>query len=397
MRSFAIESPAGDVGSLSFVGASLVVSASRLAMRPLAVPNRGIHLASSPTEVHLALQAFRAASSRGAPFVDRCLRFSGYRHPRRIRAKEYGVLVFWDSDTLSSGFARSLSQYDKLYGISQFVADVMAEATGRDVGVIHHGVWPELCPYTPPPASGPFTFLHLGQVDERKATDQLMRAFVAAFPRGNEDVRLVIKCGPGHGERAHTWWQEHGRSDPRIEIDARHVPRQELSGYFQRCHSVVMPSRCEGFGMVGLEGLAHGRLLISSAWSGPADYASAVDCEILAANTVVPAYIYPGFARECEIDDLIDALRRVSAARDDTVRRGIAGRSRVIDEWSWVRKVEAGYLCPGGDSQARRNLTAGVTSRPTATSMMIASKSSAPSPPRAAAPAEAEGVRHGHD
>ena len=253
------------------------------------------------------------------------------------------------------GASRIFAQYDTLYGISSFVASVMAEATGRDVQVVHHGIWPSLCPFRPAPSSGPVTFVHLGQVDPRKATDLLFRAFVTAFPRGNEDVRLLVKCGKNHSELAHEWWRSHGKSDSRIQIHAAHIPRAELSEYFHQAHAVVMPSRCEGFGMVGLEALAHGRMPILTGWSGPADYVSPNDCAILPATQKVPAYIYPGHAREPDFDALVEELRAVAQNLDAATAKGLRGRARVIEDWTWPHRVGTGYLGLTGGSKALPN------------------------------------------
>lgn len=340
----AIDAPFGDAGSLPYVGSSLIGALDALGQRPIALPMRGTQISACPPAVRRGIDRERQLRNRGPLRIRRCLRYAGYGAPRSVRAHSYGALLYWDSDFIPEDFAVILRRFDELYGVSTFVADVMAQATGRHVGVIQHGVWPEECSYVPPPADGPFTFLHLGQVDARKATDLLMRAFVTAFPQGTEDMRLLVKCAENQGATARTWHAEHGKSDERIVIDARHVPRSALSGYFHRCHAVVLPSRCEGFGLVGLEALAHGRTLIASGWSGPADYADAADCVIVPATRPIPAPCYPGFAREPEFEALVDGLTRLARDRDGAEAKGLAARQRVLPRWSWPARVHAGFL-----------------------------------------------------
>jgi len=108
--------------------------------------------------------------------------------------------------------------------------------------------------------------------------------------------------------------------------------------------TVVLPSLCEGFGLVGLEALAHGRALIATGWSGPADYVDTADCVVLSARRVVAAPLYPGHAREVAFEDLVEALRAVAQDRDGAALRGAAARARVIERWSWVNRVREGYL-----------------------------------------------------
>lgn len=179
------------------------------------------------------------------------------------------------------------------------------------------------------------TFLHLGQVCSRKGTDLLLRAFHAAFGATQADVRLVIKCWPAHADLAYRWIAEHALRDRRIEVDCRAVPRTQLASYFQSAHAVVLPSRCEAFGLVGLEALAHGRCLIASDYSGPRDYL-ADDCIRVSAQKAVPAELYPGNAAECEVADLAEALRQVARDPDAAVERGRTARTRVVRDWTWV-------------------------------------------------------------
>jgi len=342
--SLAVDAPLGDAGSLPYVGSSLVAALDALGHAPIAVPTRGMQLSTCGAAVRCALDRHRRLRVRPNPSVQRCLRYAGYRAPRRLRSPRHGALLYWDSDFIPPEFAKVLNGYDELYGVSTFVAGVMAEATGRRVGVIQHGIWPEQCAYMQPPADGPFTFLHLGQVDARKATDLLMRAFVEAFPLGSEDVRLWVKCPEGQRDGARQRHLQEGRGDLRIVVDARNAPRRDLSAYFQQSHAVVLPSLCEGFGLVGLEALAHGRALIATGWSGPADYVDTADCVVLSARRVVDAPLYPRHARQVAFEDLVEALRAVAQDRDGAALRGAAARARVIERWSWVNRVREGYL-----------------------------------------------------
>lgn len=340
VTTLAIEAPYGDSGSLAYVGASLVRALDEEGYAPIAVPTPGLDPCSAPAAVLRALDRHRALRRQRRLLVDRSLRYGLHHRGDTVHARSRAALIYWDSDRMPAEFARHLASFDELFGVSTFVADVMHQATGRPVGVLHHGIWPDACPYVPPPSAGPFTFLHLGQVDDRKATDLLMRAFIAAFVPGT-DVRLVIKCGSSQLPTARQWHHEHGDDDLRIAIVANHVDRPALSSFFHRAHAVVLPSRCEGFGLVGLEALAHGRHLIAHGFSGPLDYLDPVDCTIVPSSRAIPAPLYPGHAREPDFDALVSALRQVAGERDTTAHQGLAARARVLPEWSWRHRVRA--------------------------------------------------------
>lgn len=336
--SFAIEAPYGDTGSLAYVGASLVRALDEEGHAPIAVPNPGFDPRTAPPAVLRAVARHRILRRQRGLTVDRSLRYGLHHNGDTIRARSRAALLYWDSDYMPPEFTHHLSGFDELYGISSFVAEVIRNATGRPAGVLNHGVWLEACPYVAPPADGPFTFLHLGQVDARKATDLLLLAFVAAFGP-DRDVRLVVKCGPSQLATAKKWHVDHGRFDRRIEIVGDHVDRATLSSHFHGAHAVVLPSRCEGFGLVGLEALAHGRFLIAHAFSGPLDYLDPMDCALVPSCGSIPAPLYPGLAREPDFEALVSALRDAAANREAVERRGMAARLRVLPSWTWRERV----------------------------------------------------------
>jgi glycosyltransferase involved in cell wall biosynthesis len=343
--SFCLNSQIGDHLSLGWVGASIVHAAELLGHRPLLQAHRSIRTTDFPSSIKGALDRYRQLSKQGTPTVDRVLNFGRYaRQEQVVRAKRKDVLVFWDSDTLSDSMAQTLSRFDNIYGISSFVANVIADRTGREDQVFNHGIWPDFSPYTPPPATGPFTFLHLGTVNPRKATDLLFRAFALAFPPSRrDDVRLLVKCGMDSVAQAAAWRRDFAADDPRIVIDGQHVSRRDLSRYYAAAHVVAMPSRCEGFGLVGLEALAHGRTVIASGWSGPGDYLASNDCIILPTERNVPAYGYPGFAREIDLRVLAEALQVAAFNVERTSSLGRVGRERVLQDWNWTDKCHS-YL-----------------------------------------------------
>jgi phosphatidylinositol alpha-1,6-mannosyltransferase len=126
--------------------------------------------------------------------------------------------------------------------------------------VLPNALDPRLDPPAPPvPASGPPVILSISRVsaaDSYKGIDHLisaMPAVRAALP----EARLRI-VGRGDGLAA---LQAHAR---RLELGdaidfAGYVSDAELHGEFARCRLFALPSQKEGFGLVYLEAMAHGR------------------------------------------------------------------------------------------------------------------------------------------
>jgi hypothetical protein len=77
--------------------------------------------------------------------------------------------------------------------------------------------------------------------------------------------------------------------------------------------------------------------------SGPGDYLASSDCVIVPAERNVPAYGYPGFAREIDLSVLAEALHAAAMNVERTSSLGRVGRERVLQDWSWTDKCHS-YL-----------------------------------------------------
>jgi colanic acid/amylovoran biosynthesis glycosyltransferase len=99
------------------------------------------------------------------------------------------------------------------------------------------------------------------------------------------------------------------------------VPHDELEALYRRAAVVVCPSHREGFGVVCMEAMAHGRPVVASAVGGLLDLV--VDGET---GLLVP----PGDVRA-----LRAALERLLADADLRRRMGAAARERIRTRFSW--------------------------------------------------------------
>jgi glycosyltransferase involved in cell wall biosynthesis len=166
--------------------------------------------------------------------------------------------------------------------------------------LVVYSVLPEVMghvPVTQRATGGPLTFGIVGRLSPWKGQDVFLRAFAAAFPRGEE--RAVVVGGALFGE------DEYARSLPalaaalgiadRVELRG-HRPDvwEELSRIDVLVHASVTP---EPFGQVILEGMAAGVPVIAAGAGGPA--------EILEHN--VTGLLYA----QANADELAAAMRRM--------------------------------------------------------------------------------------
>ena len=117
----------------------------------------------------------------------------------------------------------------------------------------------------------------------RKGFDEVVEAFMTAFPKGDENAELRIKCYPKDPIPAWT--------DKRIICDQGEWPKDELCKWYHSIDCYVSMSKGEGFGLMPLECMAAGRPSVLPAWFGPEAYANATN-SFLVDYKLVPATNY---------------------------------------------------------------------------------------------------------
>ena len=169
----------------------------------------------------------------------------------------------------------------------------------------------------------------------RKGFDEVVDAFIKAFPEGNEDVELRIKCYPR--DPMPSW------SDKRIIRDEGEWPKEELAGWYQSIDCYVSMSKGEGFGLMPLECMAAGRPCLLPAWFGPEAYANESN-SFLVDYTLVPATnYYEGQGLWCEPSvDHAAAIMRQLYKRPEMIRAKAKTATIHAHKYTYDKMVE-GY------------------------------------------------------
>jgi glycosyltransferase involved in cell wall biosynthesis len=107
----------------------------------------------------------------------------------------------------------------------------------------------------------------IGRLMPEKGMDLLVRAFRAAFPHGDEPVRLVI-VGGGPPEQVQAL-QAQVDGDPRIALSG---PPPEIALYYRAFDTYVSAARFEPFGLTILEAMDAGCTLVVTRTQGPREF-----------------------------------------------------------------------------------------------------------------------------
>lgn len=108
----------------------------------------------------------------------------------------------------------------------------------------------------------------------RKNPSGVLKAFRLAFPRGDENVGLVIKSN-GPPELCQSFvdtLRAVMAEDSRILVISDHFSRGKMLGLIQACDAYVSLHRAEGFGLGMAEAMSLGRVVIGTGYSGNSDF-----------------------------------------------------------------------------------------------------------------------------
>jgi glycosyltransferase involved in cell wall biosynthesis len=182
----------------------------------------------------------------------------------------------------------------------------------------------------------------------RKNPLGVVKAFQEAFPRGDENVGLVIKStgAPDHYREMKAVIAEAMERDPRIKLFDENMPRDEMLGLIHATDAYVSLHRAEGFGLGMAEALTFGRIVIGTDFSGNQDFLTEET------GYPVPYRLRPLEPNEYhwsegqswaepDHDAAVRIMRSVAANPAEGRRRGQAGQDRVLQRYSPVPVGEA--------------------------------------------------------
>ncbi len=203
-------------------------------------------------------------------------------NPRlKLVTMAYGIDVW---GRLGRAKLELLRRSDRVYAISRYTRDRMVKAqgiAGENVEILPVTIDPYLTFHAPDPGFRSrvgiseatkvlLTVARLSATERYKGYDRVIRALPlirARFP----DVRYVVvgKGEPEEVARVERVVAETGMTDF-VELRG-YVPDEELVNYYGAADLFVMPSTGEGFGIVFLEALLHGKPVVAGNRDGSVD------------------------------------------------------------------------------------------------------------------------------
>ena len=251
---------------------------------------------------------------------------------------------FWELPALPSRWIDALSLVDEVWVATSFVRSAFAGHTSKPVTLMA----PPLAPvrFVAPRdresigfAEDMYVFLFMfdfHSIKERKNPNAVIDAFRTAFPRGDENVRLLIKSSNGLNYRRELKALLHrGSADPRVLIRDEKLGAGQVAVLYASCDAYVSLHRSEGLGLTIAEAMLQGKPVIATNWSGNTDFMNEnnsmpVDYRLVPVGDGDYPGAANGFWAEPDIGAAARAMRLM--AEDAVLAGGVGARGRATIE-----------------------------------------------------------------
>lgn len=263
--------------------------------------------------------------------------------------------TMFETDRIPDGWAERCNALDEVWVPTEFNRRTFSDAgvEARKLRVVRAGVDTELFRPTAQPLRIPqtrsFNFLSVFDVQPRKGSDLLLRAYLSEF-KADEDVALILKISQ-HSDRSgdpaaqlcYFIEKEAGlplEKCPPIILLNRFLSQAEMAALYATADAFVLPTHGEGYGRPLMEALSSELPVIATRWSGQLDFLRDENSYLIDIEGLVPASVEEeSFAghlwAQPSVDHLRQLMRRVVSQRAEAQQRARQGREDMVAQWDW--------------------------------------------------------------
>jgi len=263
--------------------------------------------------------------------------------------------TMFETDRIPDGWLERCNAMDEVWLPTEFNRRTFEEA-GVQAGklkVVRAGVDTELFrPDVKPlaiPRARSFNFLSVFDLEPRKGTDLLIKAYLSEF-KADEDVALILKISQLNDpvtdpvtQLCYLIEKESGltlEKCPPIILLTGFLSQAEMASLYASAHAFVLPTHGEGYGRPLMEALSVELPVIATRWSGQLDFLGDENSYLIDVEGLVPAAveeeIFAGHLwAQPSIEHLRQLMRRAVSNPAEARGRGQQGRRDMVTNWDW--------------------------------------------------------------
>jgi 2-polyprenyl-3-methyl-5-hydroxy-6-metoxy-1,4-benzoquinol methylase len=252
------------------------------------------------------------------------------------------AMTVWETDAMPSQWRPALNHAVDVWLPCQFNAAVFERALGKSVFKLPHAWFAnEATPAldlvdASSVRKDDYVFYSIFDWQERKGPNEMMEAFLRAFPDG-EPVVLVLKTNPGAAAISKSTLADLRRRVPsqaRIEVRSEAWSEEQIAALHERGDCYVSLHRGEGWNYPLFEAGGRGKSIVATGFSGPTEYLDATVHHLVRHHPAAVRQRYAFYSTsmhwaEPEMEHAVEMLRAAFAERkhDDRLS-GTAERIR---------------------------------------------------------------------
>ncbi|HEX4179556.1 MAG TPA: glycosyltransferase [Caulobacteraceae bacterium] len=268
-----------------------------------------------------------------------------------LLAGRYNIGIwYWELPTLRPEWQALMEHFDAFWAPTPFIARILSQSTAKPVRLV-----PPYLPYLNrleprrPPDGRAAHFIYCfdaNSIIERKNPALLLDAFLEAFRR-HSDARLTFKVTyPNRRipelERLYAVAKE----KPNVQIIDHLLTDAEIHQLMASATAYVSPHRSEGLGLTLVEAMALGVPVISTPFSGVADFVTPqtawpIDYKLVALTDDHGPYPRGFVWADPDLDSLIEAMVSVASDPAGARERALSGRERVRELFASSNLIHA--------------------------------------------------------
>jgi len=270
--------------------------------------------------------------------------------------KKFIGFLIWEGDKIPEYWLEYLcdERVDQIWVPSQHVKDAIFNTwyecevpylEGR-VKIIPHGVDLSLFQPKENKEKRPFTFVvnkgWRGGMEDRGGVQYALKAFNEEFTK-KDNVRMIVKLNPAYLSPNFDIKQELINigvdldDKPEILFSTSEVLYQGLPDFYAQGDVFVNATRCEGFGLTGLEAQACGLPTIQTSYGGQLDYMTEeTDLYVpYILEEVKGDVMYEGIKWATPDIKYLRKLMRISYTNRDKIKDYKDKLAKHVNEWTW--------------------------------------------------------------
>ena len=186
-----------------------------------------------------------------------------------------------------------------------------------------------------------YKFLHISSCFPRKGVDVLLKAYEMAFTI-SDDVCLVIKTFPNPHNNIEELLKNHKNANknfPEVELINEDLQDAFIISLYQKCNSLVAPSRGEGFGLPMAEAMLFDMPVITTGFGGQRDFCSddtswLIDYAFAKAQTHMN--LFNSYWVEPSLEYLAQLMKLLyKMPQDEIAQKTLKAKENILANYKW--------------------------------------------------------------